>query len=68
AVEVKATYKGAVADGVAATATLVKAADDPAEVGSFEEGRLFGPGCPRPVRSRDCCCPARSTPDPTHRR
>ncbi|MGV9244075.1 lytic transglycosylase domain-containing protein [Streptomyces sp. NPDC003710] len=30
-VEVKATYKGAVADGVAATATLVKSADDPAE-------------------------------------
>ncbi|MFJ7072544.1 lytic murein transglycosylase [Streptomyces sp. NPDC098781] len=30
-VEVKATYKGAVADKVAATATLVKAADDPAE-------------------------------------
>ncbi|MFF6917060.1 lytic murein transglycosylase [Streptomyces sp. NPDC012466] len=29
-VEVKATYKGAVADGVAATATLVKSADDPA--------------------------------------
>ncbi|MFD8568316.1 lytic transglycosylase domain-containing protein [Streptomyces sp. NPDC059639] len=31
AVTVKATYKGAVADGVAASATLVKAADDPAE-------------------------------------
>ncbi|GAA3781501.1 lytic transglycosylase domain-containing protein [Streptomyces chiangmaiensis] len=30
-VEVKATYKGAVADGVAATATLVKSADDPTE-------------------------------------
>lgn len=30
-VEVKATYKGAVADGVAATATLVTAADNPAE-------------------------------------
>ncbi|MFE6618529.1 lytic transglycosylase domain-containing protein [Streptomyces sp. NPDC057740] len=30
-VEVKATYKGAVADKVAATATLVKSADDPAE-------------------------------------
>ncbi|MCK8432426.1 lytic transglycosylase [Streptomyces sp. D2-8] len=28
-VEVKATYQGAVADGVAATATLVKSADDP---------------------------------------
>ncbi|MEU0894026.1 lytic transglycosylase domain-containing protein [Streptomyces massasporeus] len=28
-VEVKATYKGAVADGVAATATLIKSADDP---------------------------------------
>ncbi|MEU7720698.1 lytic transglycosylase domain-containing protein [Streptomyces tibetensis] len=28
-VTVKATYKGAVADGVAATATLVKSADDP---------------------------------------
>ncbi len=27
----KATYKGAVADGVAATATLVKSADDPTE-------------------------------------
>jgi hypothetical protein len=30
-VEVKATYQGEVADGVAATATLVKSADDPAE-------------------------------------
>ncbi|MFJ3230389.1 lytic murein transglycosylase [Streptomyces sp. NPDC086787] len=30
-IEVKATYKGAVADKVAATATLVKSADDPAE-------------------------------------
>ncbi len=30
-VEVKATYKGAVADKVAATATLIKAADDPTE-------------------------------------
>ncbi|MGV9561635.1 lytic transglycosylase [Streptomyces sp. NPDC003480] len=30
-VEVKATDKGAVADGVAATATLVKSADDPTE-------------------------------------
>ncbi|MEU6095566.1 lytic murein transglycosylase [Streptomyces sp. NPDC047079] len=30
-VEVKATYKGAVADGVAATATLVKSADDQTE-------------------------------------
>lgn len=30
-VEVKATYKGAVADGVAVTATLVKADDDPSE-------------------------------------
>ncbi|MFD1657415.1 lytic transglycosylase domain-containing protein [Streptomyces caeni] len=30
-VEVKATYKGAVAEGVAATATLVETADDPAE-------------------------------------
>ncbi|WP_314413197.1 lytic transglycosylase domain-containing protein [Streptomyces kroppenstedtii] len=30
-VEVKATYKGAVADGVAATATLIKAADDATE-------------------------------------
>ncbi|MFG3274135.1 lytic transglycosylase domain-containing protein [Streptomyces luteogriseus] len=29
-VEVKATYKGAAADGVAATATLIKSADDPA--------------------------------------
>lgn len=29
AVEVKATYKGAVAPGVAATATLIKSADDP---------------------------------------
>ncbi|MET9760296.1 lytic transglycosylase domain-containing protein [Streptomyces sp. NPDC006372] len=28
-VEVKATYQGAVADGVAATATLIKSADDP---------------------------------------
>ncbi|MGW5094756.1 lytic transglycosylase [Streptomyces nodosus] len=31
---VKATYQGAVADGVAATATLVKAADNPSEAGS----------------------------------
>ncbi|MFE1799437.1 lytic transglycosylase domain-containing protein [Streptomyces sp. NPDC059517] len=30
-VEVKATYKGAVADGVAATATLIKTADDATE-------------------------------------
>ncbi|WP_128429091.1 lytic transglycosylase domain-containing protein [Streptomyces cyaneus] len=30
-VEVKATYKGAVADKVAATATLIKSADDPTE-------------------------------------
>ena len=30
-VEVKATYKGAVADKVAATATLIKATDDPTE-------------------------------------
>jgi len=30
-VEVKATYKDAVADGVAATATLIKATDDPTE-------------------------------------
>ncbi|MFH0520174.1 lytic transglycosylase domain-containing protein [Streptomyces sp. M41] len=30
-VEVKATYKGAVADKVAATATLIKSTDDPAE-------------------------------------
>ncbi|TLS40935.1 lytic transglycosylase [Streptomyces montanus] len=30
-VEVKATYKGAVADGVAATATLIKSADDATE-------------------------------------
>jgi hypothetical protein len=29
-VQVKATYKGAAADGVAATATLIKSADDPA--------------------------------------
>ncbi|MEV5609258.1 lytic murein transglycosylase [Streptomyces sp. NPDC052225] len=31
AVQVKATYKGAVADGVAATATLVTSADDPTQ-------------------------------------
>ncbi|MER5944511.1 lytic transglycosylase domain-containing protein [Streptomyces sp. NPDC001904] len=31
AVTLKATYKGAVADGVTATATLIKAEDDPAE-------------------------------------
>ncbi|MEU6086077.1 lytic transglycosylase domain-containing protein [Streptomyces sp. NPDC047085] len=30
-VQVKATYKGAVADGVAATATLIKSPDDPAQ-------------------------------------
>ncbi|MEV6590526.1 lytic transglycosylase domain-containing protein [Streptomyces acidicola] len=30
-VEVKATYKGGVADGVAATATFIKSADDPTE-------------------------------------
>jgi hypothetical protein len=30
-VQVKATFKGAVADGVATTATLIKSADDPTE-------------------------------------
>ncbi|MEU8590323.1 lytic transglycosylase domain-containing protein [Streptomyces sp. NPDC048664] len=47
-VEVKATYKGAVADGVAATATLVTSADDPAE---NDEGPSFKDADGKPVRT-----------------
>ncbi|MGV9555949.1 lytic transglycosylase domain-containing protein [Streptomyces sp. NPDC003522] len=47
-VEVKATYKGAVADKVAATATLVKAADDPA---ANDEGPYFKDAAGDPVRT-----------------
>ncbi|KUM81991.1 lytic transglycosylase domain-containing protein [Streptomyces curacoi] len=47
-VEVKATYKGAVADKVAATATLVKSADDPAE---NDKGPYFKDADGNPVRT-----------------
>ncbi|GAA2288472.1 hypothetical protein GCM10010431_01570 [Streptomyces kunmingensis] len=48
AVEVKATYKGAVADGVAATATLIKADDDPAEA---DKGPYFKDADGKTVRT-----------------
>ncbi|OAH16006.1 lytic transglycosylase domain-containing protein [Streptomyces jeddahensis] len=48
AVEVKATYKGAVADGVAATATLVKSADDPTQ---NDKGPYFKDADGNPVRT-----------------
>ncbi|MGW0081746.1 lytic transglycosylase domain-containing protein [Streptomyces sp. NPDC003393] len=47
-VEVKATYKGAVADKVAATATLVKAADDATE---NDKGPYFKDADGNPVRT-----------------
>ncbi|MEU6365819.1 lytic transglycosylase domain-containing protein [Streptomyces sp. NPDC046931] len=47
-VEVKATYKGAVADGVAATATLAKSADDPTE---NDKGPYFKDGEGHTVRT-----------------
>ncbi|MET7381869.1 lytic transglycosylase domain-containing protein [Streptomyces sp. NPDC005526] len=47
-VQVKATYKGAVADKVAATATLIKSADDPAE---NDKGPFFKDADGNPVRS-----------------
>ncbi|MFB7593869.1 lytic murein transglycosylase [Streptomyces sp. NPDC056160] len=47
-VEVKATYKGAVADEVAATATLVKSADDPTEI---DKGPYFKDADGKPVRT-----------------
>ncbi|MGN9818432.1 lytic transglycosylase domain-containing protein [Streptomyces sp. SD11] len=47
-VEVKATYKGAVADGVAATATLIKAADD-ATVN--DKGPYFKDADDKPLRT-----------------
>ncbi|WP_428955335.1 lytic transglycosylase domain-containing protein [Streptomyces sp. cg35] len=48
AVEVKATYKGAVADGVAATATLITSADDPAEA---DKGPYFKDADGKTVRT-----------------
>ncbi|GAA2227345.1 lytic transglycosylase domain-containing protein [Streptomyces indiaensis] len=47
-VEVKATYKGAVADGVAATATLIKSADDPT---ATDKGPYFKDADGRTVRT-----------------
>ncbi|WP_306183611.1 lytic transglycosylase domain-containing protein [Streptomyces sp. MK5] len=47
-VEVKATYEGAVADKVAATATLIKAADDPTE---NDKGPYFKDADGKPVRT-----------------
>ncbi|MGY1582397.1 lytic murein transglycosylase [Streptomyces sp. MN13] len=47
-VQVKATYKGAVADGVAATATLVKSADDPT---ANDKGPYFKDADGKPVRT-----------------
>ncbi|MFF8589879.1 lytic transglycosylase domain-containing protein [Streptomyces sp. NPDC015220] len=47
-VEVRATYKGAVADKVAATATLVRSAEDPAE---NDEGPYFKDADGKPVRT-----------------
>ncbi|MEU2913095.1 lytic transglycosylase domain-containing protein [Streptomyces massasporeus] len=47
-VEVKATYKGAVADGVAATATLIKSADDPT---ATDKGPYFKDADDKPVRT-----------------
>jgi membrane-bound lytic murein transglycosylase B len=47
-VEVKATYKGAVADQVAATATLIKSADDPTE---NDKGPYFKDADGKPVRT-----------------
>ncbi|MFD7462788.1 MULTISPECIES: lytic transglycosylase domain-containing protein [unclassified Streptomyces] len=47
-VQVKATYKGDVADGVAATATLVKSADDPT---ANDKGPYFKDADGKPVRT-----------------
>ncbi|WP_333778458.1 lytic transglycosylase domain-containing protein [Streptomyces sp. IBSBF 3136] len=47
-VQVKATYKGAVADQVAATATLIKSADDPTE---NDKGPSFKDADGKPVRT-----------------
>ncbi|MET7702746.1 lytic murein transglycosylase [Streptomyces sp. NPDC005485] len=47
-VKVKATYKDAVADGVAATATLVKSADDAAE---NDKGPYFKDADGKPIRT-----------------
>ncbi|USQ87715.1 lytic transglycosylase domain-containing protein [Streptomyces phaeoluteigriseus] len=47
-VEVKATYKGAAADKVAATATLVKSADDPT---ANDKGPYFKDAAGNPVRT-----------------
>lgn len=47
-VEVKATYKGGVADGVAATATLIKSADNPTE---NDKGPYFKDADGKPVRT-----------------
>ncbi|MGW0596537.1 lytic transglycosylase domain-containing protein [Streptomyces sp. NPDC002776] len=47
-VEMKATYKGAVADGVAATATLITSADDPT---ANDKGPYFKDAAGNPVRS-----------------
>ncbi|MFI6872066.1 lytic murein transglycosylase [Streptomyces sp. NPDC050400] len=47
-VEVKATYKGAVADGVAATATLIKSADDATEA---DKGPYFKDADGKAVRT-----------------
>ncbi|MDX3576341.1 lytic transglycosylase domain-containing protein [Streptomyces sp. FL07-04A] len=49
-VEVKATYKGAAADKVAATATLVKSADDPS---TNDKGPYFKDAAGNPVRTLD---------------
>ncbi|MER5180748.1 lytic transglycosylase domain-containing protein [Streptomyces sp. NPDC002896] len=48
AVEVKATYKGAAADGVAATATLIKSADDTTQ---NDNGPYFKDADGNPVRT-----------------
>ncbi|MER5200337.1 lytic transglycosylase domain-containing protein [Streptomyces sp. NPDC002755] len=50
AVQVKATYKGAVADKVAATATLIKSADDAT---ANDKGPYFKDGAGNPVRTLD---------------
>ncbi|MFF1546748.1 lytic transglycosylase domain-containing protein [Streptomyces sp. NPDC058291] len=49
-VEVKATYRGATAGKVAATATLVKSADDPT---AADEGPYFKDAAGAPVRALD---------------
>ncbi|GAA3370131.1 lytic transglycosylase domain-containing protein [Streptomyces sannanensis] len=49
-VELKATYKGAAASGVAATATLIKSADDPS---ANDKGPYFKDAQGNPVRTLD---------------